>query len=247
MTQPLFDQALGALRKQRAHRKGPTLFLAERACEDIAERLALVRRRFDRALVIGLPNTSWLDRFSPAADQIVALPTLHDMVSVEPGSHDLCIVLGLLDTADDLPLWLRVIRAALSADGLLMGAFAGNNSLPALRTAMLAADRTAGGATPRVHPRIEASAVASLLQDAGFTMPVVDIDRVRLRYRGFDDLVSDLRGMGATNILLNRSRKPLGRTALAAARSAFAQAGGESGTVETIEIIHFAAWSDGRP
>lgn len=244
MTQPLFDQALGALRRQRARRKGPTLFLAERACDDILERLALVRRHFRRALVIGLPDPAWIDRFSPIADEIVSLPTLDDLVSVEPGSHDLCIVVSLLDTADDLPLWLRVIRAALSHDALFVGAFAGNNSLPALRTTMLAADRAAGGASPRVHPRIEASALASLLQDAGFTMPVVDIDRVRLRYRRLEDLVADLRGMGATNILLNRSRKPLGRAALAAARQAFADAGDDNGTLETLEIIHFASWSE---
>lgn len=244
MTQPLFDQALSALRRQRARRKGPALFLAERVRDDLLERLSVVRRRFGRAILLGLPDPQWADDFRVIAEHTLLLDSLDDLARIKPGAHDLCVVLGLLDTADDLPLWLRVIRAALTPDALFAGAFAGNNSLPVLRTAMLEADRSTGGATPRVHPRIEASAVASLLQDAGFTMPVVDIDRARLRYRKFNDLVADLRGMGATNVLLNRSRKPLRRSALEAARHAFAQAGDESGTVETVEIIHFAAWTD---
>ena len=244
MTQPLFDDVLRALRLQRARRKGPALFLAERACEDIEDRLTLVQRRFGRALLIGLPDPSWADRFRRAAQEVQAIASLAELGSVEPGSFDLCVVLGQFDTVNDLPLFLRIVRAALESDALAVGAFPGNESLPALRTAMLAADQSAGsGVSPRIHPRIEASAFAALLQEAGFTMPVVDIDRVRLRYRRLDDLVADLRAMGATNVLLNRSRRPLGRRTLDAARAAFAAQGDESGTVETVELIHFAAWT----
>jgi hypothetical protein len=138
---------------------------------------------------------------------------------------------------------LRLLRHWLAPGALLAGVFPGNNSLPALRSTMLAADQaSSGGVSPRIHPRIEASGFAGLLQDAGFAEPVVDIDRIRLRYRRFEDLVADLRGMGATNSLLSRSRQPFGKVALAAAKSAFAGLGDEGGTVETIELIHFAAW-----
>lgn len=244
MTQPLFDDALRALRLQRARRKGPALFLAERACEDIEDRLTLVQRRFRRALLIGLPDPSWADRFRPASEEVHAIASLADLASVEPGSFDLCLVLGQFDTVNDLPFFLRIVRAALESDALAVGAFPGNESLPALRTAMLAADQAGGGGvSPRIHPRIEASAFAALLQEAGFTMPVVDIDRIRLRYRRLDDLVADLRAMGATNVLLNRSRRPLTRSTLDAAREAFGALGDESGTLETVELIHFAAWT----
>lgn len=246
MSEPLFDEALRALRKQRALRKGPALFLAERACEDLVDRLSMIQRRFRRALIIGLPDPTWSERFRRSADEITTLGCLEELVSVDPGGHDLCLVLGQLDAVNDLPLFLRVIRAALADDAFVAGAFAGNNSLPALREAMMAADRLTGGVSPRVHPRIEASAFAGLLQEAGFTMPVVDIDRVRLRYRQLDDLVADLRGMGATNVLLRRSRRPLGRAAFEAARQSFAALGDDEGTVETLEIIHFAAWTGPR-
>ncbi|WP_205481515.1 SAM-dependent methyltransferase [Sphingomonas arenae] len=244
MSQPLFDEAARALRRQRALRKGPVLFLAERAVEDLQDRLSFIQRRFRRALLIGLADASWTERFSVSAEELVSISNLEELVSVEPGSFDLCVVLGQLETTNELPLFLRVIRATLESNGLAVGAFPGNESLPVLRSVMLAADQATGsGVSPRVHPRVEASAFAGLLQDAGFTMPVVDIDRVRLRYRRFDDLIRDLRGMGATNVLLSRAPRPLGRAALNAARQAFAKLGDESGTMETVEIINFAAWT----
>ena len=39
-----------------------------------------------------------------------------------------------------------------------------------------------GAATPHIHPRVEASAMAPLLAHAGFLNPVVDIDRVAVDY-----------------------------------------------------------------
>ena len=52
----LFDMKLRALRRDRAARIGPELFLFDRIFDDCLERLALVNRRFERALLIGCPN-----------------------------------------------------------------------------------------------------------------------------------------------------------------------------------------------
>ena len=49
---------------------------------------------------------------------------------------------------------------------------------------------------------------------AGFVNPVVDVDRVQASYSSLGDLVRDLRGMAATNVLRQRSRRPLTRAAL---------------------------------
>jgi malonyl-CoA O-methyltransferase len=74
-------------------------------------------------------------------------------------------------------------------------------------------------------------------------MPVVDIDRVELDYAALDGLVHDLRAMGATNILNARSRRPMTRAALDAARAAFLN--GAERAAEQVEILHFAAWKAG--
>ena len=159
------------------------------------------------------------------------------------GRYDLCLAIGTLDTVNDLPLALAALRSVLAPDAFVLGAVAGGNNLPRLRQAMRAADSVQGGSVPHVHPRIEASALAGLLSAAGFIIPVVDVDRVEASYSSLGDLVRDLRGMGATNVLRERSRRPLTKAARAAAIAEFASAGRDGRTVETFEILHFAAWT----
>ena len=69
---------------------------------------------------------------------------------------------------------------------------------------MRSADSVVGVAAPHVHPRVEAAALAPLLEQAGFVRPVVDVDRVQVSYASLATLVGDLRAMGATNILAAR-------------------------------------------
>jgi hypothetical protein len=134
------------------------------------------------------------------------------------------------------------MRYAMTADALIIGAVSGGDTLPQLRSAMRAADAVAGVAAPHIHPRIEAAALAPLLSETGFIDPVVDVDRVIASYRSLERLVADLRAMGATNVLNARPRF-VGRSARAAAIRDFAAAGDRERTVETFEILHFAAWT----
>ena len=185
---------------------------------------------------------SWPGRLRAIGiDDVVAL----DPAATLPAAADLCLSIGTMDTAEPLPAVLAALRSMLAPDALLIGAFAGGDSLPVLRQAMRAADQVRGAAAAHVHPRIGAASFASLLSDASFAMPVVDIDRVRLRYADFDALVRDLRAMGATNRLIERPRTPIMRAGRAAARDLFASLAVDGRTTETIEIIHFAAWSPG--
>jgi hypothetical protein len=107
---------------------------------------------------------------------------------------------------------------------------------------MLAADSVEGGAAPRIHPQIDVRAAGDLLTRAGFALPVVDVEPVDVRYRSLMDLVRDLRAMGSTNILAARSKRPLGRGALAAAIADFGPESGDK-TTERFEIVHLLGWS----
>ena len=152
------------------------------------------------------------------------------------------MAIGTLDTVNDLQQALRSIHRSLRPDGLLLGALSGGDTLPQLRRAMRAADQVSDGAAAHTHPRIEASALATLLGAAGFAMPVVDVDRAQVAYSSFNRLIADLRAMGATNILVARSRRPLSRAARTAAIESFAAVGDGHRTTEVFEILHFAAW-----
>ncbi len=158
-----------------------------------------------------------------------------------PGSVDLCLSIGELDSVNDVQAAAFALRQMLRPGGLLLGAIVGGSSLPRLRDAMLAADRVDGGAAPRLHPSIDGPSLAALLISVGFSEPVIDVDRVAVRYPTLDRLVGDLRAMGCTNILDQRSRRPIGRRGLAAARAVFL--GGADQVEERFELLHFAAWA----
>ena len=255
MAEELFDMRARALRRDRACRTGPVLFALERAFEDVLDRLALVRHDFRSALLIGAPDAGWPRRLEAVAPGVTVLDpgaefaraagggtVVEDLLNLEPGSFDLAVAIGTLDSVNDLPGALLRLRFVLKPNSLLIGVISGGETLPRLRHAMRAADAQVGAASPRVHPRIEPSALAGLLSSAGFAMPVVDVDRVPVAYPDLKTLVRDLRGMGATNVLTQRARRPLTRAALAAAEASFA-GGGDGRTVETFELLHFAAWS----
>ena len=252
----LFDMRLRALRRDRAARMGRELFLYERTFEDCLERIALIDRRFTRALLIGCPDPSWPERLGALADKVEAHDPgslfaaaaqghliIEDAWHPEAGGFDLVLAIGTLDTVNDLPLALRLIRHSMSDNGVLMGALSGGDTLPRLRTAMRAADAVSGDAAPHVHPRIDASALSPLLTNAGFLRCVVDVERVAVAYSSLDRLVNDLRAMGATNVLGIRPR-PLTRAQAQAAAKTFA--GGQDRVTETFEILHFAAWTPAK-
>lgn len=250
----LFDLELRAMRRDRAARRGAEPFLYDRALGDIVERLALIPRRFERALLIGClgpvgalaANVGSLEVYDPSvllARAAGGAPLNEENWPFAPGDFDLIVTIGTLDTINALQLVLRGMSAALKPDSLLIGAMSGGDTLPRLRAAMRAADAVAGEAAAHVHPRIEPAALAPLLGDAGFVRPVVDVDRVRVRYATFARLIDDLRAMGATNILVQRPRRGLSRSAKTAASDCFAAAGDGQRTTETFEILHFAAWT----
>lgn len=232
------------------------MFLHQRVFEDIMDRLTLMRRSFTSALLVGCPDPSWeirLRQFAPKVDRVDPGPLfaaaadggciVEDRWTPSPGSYDLCVAIGTLDSVNDLPRALLTLRLALMEGGLLLGAMSGGETLPQLRAAMRAADESSGHASPHVHPRIEPAALGALLANGGFEQPVVDVDRVRVSYRTLNHLTADLRKMAATNVLAQRSRTPLSRAASAAASAAFAALGNGRSTVETFEILHFAGWA----
>ena len=120
---------------------------------------------------------------------------------------------------NDLPGALMQMRRALKADGLLIAAMIGGETLTELRQSLTVAEsEILGGAAPRVAPFVDVRALGGLAQRAGFALPVVDLDRVVVRYPDIFALLADLRAMGATNALHARSRKPLRREVLLRAR-----------------------------
>lgn len=245
MTRPLFDASLLPVRQVRAEALGGDYFLHERAFDECLDRIATVKRSFVSAWLLGTERPGWRERLALCGISQVAFASPGgDLPGLTP---DLCLSIGSLDTTDELPALLAALRHLLAPGALFIGTFAGGNSLPKLRSAMAAADQIDGLARPHFHPLIDPASFGGLLASAGFADSVIDLDRVTLSYSSLASLVRDLRGMAATNRLIERSRRPLSRRAFAAAEANFAAAGANGRTTETIEIIHFAAWTQTDP
>jgi len=231
------------------------MFLYDRTFDDCLERLQGISRRFERGLLIGCPSPKWPERLRPIVNEIdVVDPGLHfaqaangkqveeDRFDFGEDCYDICIAIGTLDSVNDLPLALQLIGRALRSDAPFIGAIAGGNSLATLRASLIEAGRTSGRIVGRTHPRIDPSSLAQLLAAASFKMPVVDVDRVTLRYARLEDLIRDLRSMGATSVMAERP-PGFARSEAALLKSAFAHAGEGGRTAELVEILHFLCWS----
>lgn len=251
MTRELFDRTLRRLRRDRAVRQGMDLFLLDRAFDDCLERIAAINRRFSHALLLGAPSPRWkeaLEGVAARASTFDPSPMLasvsgdEDRTDFGEAEFDLVVAVGTLDSVNDLPLAFQLIRRAMTADAALIGAIAGGDTLPALRAALIEADRGRGRIAARIHPRVDGPTLTQLLANAGFPNPVVDVDRVNLRYRALADLVRDLRAMGATNILTG-PRIPMTRASWAAAAAAFAAMAIDGRTSEQVDILHFLGWT----
>jgi len=261
----LFDRAQHRRRLNRAAKRYAG-FLKRRAAEDIVERLEAVRRDFPIAVDIGARDGAFAQALaaSDAAAKVgllvetdlaeamlagrsgVRLAADEERLPFAPQSLDLVVSSLALHWTNDLVGALIQIRQALKPDGLFIGAILGGATLTELRTALTEAElELCGGAGPRVSPFADAYDAAGLLQRAGFTLPVADVDRVRVRYDHALALMADLRAMGETSVLVEGAGRPLTRALVARAAELYAErfAQTDGRIPATFEILTLTGWS----
>jgi SAM-dependent methyltransferase len=258
----IFDRRLLRMRRERARALGPETFLLDRVAAELGERLAAVLRQFERAVDLGTPSDA-VRRVLAASGKVATI------VAAEPGAArldasfarvaadeealpfadgalDLVVSALSLQFVNDLPGTLIQVRRALKADGLLLAALIGGDSLSELREAFAEAEsEVEGGVSPRVAPFADVRELGALLQRAGFALPVVDSDRLTVRYPTALALMRDLRRMGATNVLSERRRTPLKRATLAKVADIYASrfADADGRLRASFEIVWLLGWA----
>ena len=251
VTPEIFDRAA---RRHRRDRAAPAFaahdFLRAAMLDGLAERLVSVRREFTDVLDLGCADCAFAGApgmriaradagfaFARAAGGVQAD---EDRLPFADGSFDLAVAAGSLDTVNDVPGALTLIRRTLRPDGLFLGAFMGAGSLATLRAVLREAEPDR--AVARLHPMIEVRSAGDLLVRAGFALPVADVETLTVRYADLGRLLADLRGMAGTSLL--RERPPLSRAALARATAAFAaRAEADGRTAERFEIVTLTGWA----
>jgi SAM-dependent methyltransferase len=260
----IFDRDLLRRRRERVARNPESHdFLLDRVAADIAERLAFIKRTFPVAANIGAHHGLLSQRLRAGAgiamivdverseallDRCQGLRVVADEEALPfaPASLDL-VVSGLsLHLVNDLPGTLVQLRRALKPDGLLLTGLLGGETLKELRQAWLAAEaELTGGASPRVAPFADVRDLGSLLQRAGFALPVVDSEVVTVTYSSPLALMRDLKAMGASNMLAARRKIPVTRRLLQRAAEIYAErfARADGRVPATFEILTLTAWA----
>ena len=258
----VFDRAQLRARQRRARARGAATFLLDHVAAELSERLAAVLRTFSVAVDLGTPTDAvrralaasgkidTLIAAEPAAavldDEFLRVAADEETLPFADGSLDLVVSALALHWVNDLPGALIQIRRALKPDGLLLAAMLGGDTLIELREAFASAEsEIEGGLSPRVAPFADLREIGALVQRAGFALPVVDSDRLTVRYDSAFALMRDLRAMGATNVLTGRRRAPLKRATLLRMAEIYAERfADDDGRVRaTFEIAWLSGWS----
>jgi SAM-dependent methyltransferase len=263
----IFDRALVRRHRDRAAALGDRgdFLLAESAAR-LADRIEDTTRTFDRALDLGCRHGLLARALAQSArvKSLVQCDLSHAMarraragggptfcadeeaLPVAEGVLDLVLSNLALHWTNDLPGALVQIRRALKPDGLLLASVFGGDTLKELRACLIEAEtRLMGGAGPRVSPFIDVRDAGALLQRAGFALPVVDADSIVVTYPDILRLMADLRAMGETNALRERTRAPSRRDLFALAGQIYAErfADARGRLVATFQIVTLTAWA----
>lgn len=249
----IFDRQRRRVLRERASRRQGDQFLWNHIAQDLGERLAVVTRTFENALLIG-PITGWQQDILPSDIQCTHMPLIsvggtedtqygfeEDRLPFPAASFDLVICAATLDSVNDLPGALIQIRRALKPDGLFLGHMFGAGTLSTLKAMFLESD--ADHVRPHMHPQIDLRSAADLIVRAGFALPVADQDVTEVRYSDWRSVVSDVRDAGIGNALAG-PRTYLGRNVVDRLDQIFAARADAHGKVpEYFTHLFLSGWA----
>jgi malonyl-CoA O-methyltransferase len=180
-------------------------------------------------------QSRWLRRFERVRADAYSLP-------FRDASFDVIYSSLMLQWCDDLDAAFGEIARVLKPGGLLLFSTFGPGTLAELREAW----GKSGDAGNHVNHFFDPHAVGSALMHAGLSEPVLDIDRIVMRYPDARALMRELKAIGAHNVTQGRPRGLTGRKRLAAMTQAYETLRGEGGLPATYEVIHAICWGGER-
>jgi len=237
-------------------------FLFNETAERLCDRLDDVRRKFPTALDLGC-RTGGLGRLLNgrggieeliACDLSVAMieqagprAVVADEEFLPFAQHSFDLVLSNLSLhwVNDLPGALTQIRRCLKPGGLFLGAMLGGETLKELRQSLAAAEAAVdGGLSPRISPFADVKDAGNLLARAGFTEPVADQETIKVSYPEPFKLMTDLRGMGESNAVIEARKGLTSRAMMMEAARRYVEDFSEpDGRIPaTFQIITLTAW-----
>ena len=221
-------------------------WVLDRMTEDLADRLSFMTLNVTNVLIIGhganqLAGPLGVDANILQCD-LIPSPNGHfvadeDRLPIADASVDLVVACGMLDSVNDLPGALILMRRALRPGGLFLGAMLGAGTLSGLKSVIQTVEASSGSQSAvRFHPQIDVRSAGDLLFRAGFSTPVADQDMISVDYHSFRALRNDILGAGTGNAL--SALQPMSRQLYSAARAEV-----EAGHREVFAPIFLTGWA----
>lgn len=236
----IFDTARKHMNRKRGDSmNGDFDFLRTEIADRMVDRLLEINRQFEHILDVG----GDFARFAGKPAHTLALSD--DPLELSKNSFDMITSNLGFHWANDLPGILIQLNQALKPDGLLLASMFGGTTLHELRHSFLTAEaEITGGASARVIPFAEVKDLGSLLQRAGFALPVTDLDTITVTYEHPLKLMQELRGMGETNALFDRPKNFLRRDVMMRACEIYQeQHSNPDGRIRaTFQILYLTGW-----
>ncbi len=140
---------------------------------------------------------------------------------------------------NDLDAALQEFHRVLQPEGLLMFSTFGPDTLRELRIATGAAS---GNEYTSVSRFIDMHDIGDALVRAGFSAPVLDVERFTLTYDDAKSVMRDLKSIGAHNATDGRARGLLGRSFFAKLEQHYEQFRQDGKLPATFEVVYGHAW-----
>ena len=173
----------------------------------------------------------WLRRPRCICGDMEHLPLADDSLDL------ICSNLAFQWASDPLQLYRECLRV-LRPGGLLMFTTFGPDTLQELRSAWAAVDDDA-----HVSPFMDMHDLGDILVNSGYAAPVMDVERIVLTYARVDDLMSDLKNIGARNATSKRPRGLTGKARMQAMREAYEGFRCDGVLPATYEVVYGHAWA----
>lgn len=146
---------------------------------------------------------------------------------------------------NDLDAALQEFYRVLQPEGLLMFSTFGPDTLRELR---IASDAASDGSHTSVSRFIDMHDIGDALVRAGFSAPVLDVERFTLTYDDVKSVMRDLKSIGAHNATDGRARGLSGRAYFARLEAEYEQFRCEGKLPATFEVVYAHAWrAQGKP
>lgn len=202
---------------------------------------AQLKRRYRRARVIALDlapgmlrqatrHQGWLRRFERICADASALP-------LRSGSVDVVFSNLMLQWCDPPDAALAEAFRVLKPQGFFAFSTFGPDTLCELRAAWGEDGRT------HVNRFLDMHDVGDALMRAGFSEPVLDVERMTVTYADVLALMHDLQAIGARNVTAGRARALTGKGPLRRMTERYEAFRREGRLPATYEVIYGAAWT----